>query len=100
MNTVSSILKFIAGRLTDIQGGRVVIGSVAANSYADTNVTFPKAYSDTPQVVVGLESSSTSPTMGSFQVCPINVTTTGFTIRTFNDTTSARTPAARWIAIP
>lgn len=94
--TIDSIID----RLDKIQfaRGTTSLGNVAANSYVDRNVSFGKTFTSAPTVVVALQSTSTSPTMGAIDVCPINITTTGFTIRVFNSTSSQRSPAATWIA--
>ena len=70
-----------------------------ANSYLDIPVTFDEPFDDTPVVIAGLNSTTTASAIGSMSVASINVTASGFTIRVFNDATTARAPALRWIAI-
>lgn len=100
MNTISSILKFIGTRLSRIQGGVVPAVQVSAGSYTDVSVTFPREYDTVPSVICGIYSSSTAGAIGSFTISAINITTTGFTARYFNNSSSERTPAGRYIAIP
>lgn len=103
MNQISSLLKFIGnkiGKYDLIQGGSVTAIEVPANSYTDVSVTFAKPFSSAPSVICGIYSSSTAGAIGSFTVSAINITATGFTARYFNNSSSARTPAGRYIAIP
>lgn len=100
MNTLSSLLNFIGNRFKRIQGGETTIGAVTTKSYVDKPITFPNTYTETPKVVVCLNSASTGAGMGNVTVSAINVTTSGFTIRVFNNDTADRSPAVRWIAIP
>lgn len=99
MNTLSSLLKFIGNRLKDIQYGRAGLGTITANSYKDTEVTFDREFLNAPLVFVDFNYTGTAPSFGSFQVCAINITTTGFTIRAFNNTNTDRSPSSRWVAI-
>lgn len=82
-----------------IQYGYTSIGAVTGGTYKDVNVTFDSPFADAPHVECTMVSSSTSPTMGSIECTPINITATGFTIRCFNDTTAQRSPGCNWIAI-
>lgn len=70
-----------------------------ANSYRDFTVSFGHTYATAPDVIVGMYSRSTSPTMGSIQADVYSTTNTGATIRVFNDTSSERSPGFYWIAI-
>ena len=76
-------------------------GSVATNTYADFVVTFPTPFPSVPTVVVSLYTSSTGYGMGSVTavVCVGTVSTTGFTIRCYNNDTVGREPAFTWIAM-
>lgn len=85
--------------LPQIRKGYISLGKVNANSYKDVTVTFSSAMSETPIVVCSMFSTSTSPTMGGIAVSAINASTSGFTCRAFNNTSSARTPAIEYIAI-
>ena len=75
------------------------LGAVPANSYKDFTVTFSSAMKGEPSVVCSMYSTSTSPTMGGLTVSAINPSSTGFTCRVFNNTSSQRTPAIEYIAI-
>ena len=83
---------------SDIRCDSTSLGQVGANAYKDFTITFSSAMATTPTVVAMMVSTSTSPTMGSITVSAINATTTGFTARVFNNTSSARTPAIAYIA--
>ena len=75
--------------------------TVAANSYGDFTVTFPTPFPSIPTVCVSLYTSSTGYGMGSVSavVCVGTVSTTGFTIRCYNNDSEGRNPAYTWIAI-
>ena len=83
---------------SDIRCDSTSLGQVGANAYKDFTITFSSPMATTPTVVAMMVSTSTSPTMGSITVSAINATTTGFTARVFNNTSSARTPAIAYIA--
>ena len=83
---------------SDIRCASNSLGSVGANAYKDFTITFSSPMATTPTVVAMMLSTSTSPTMGSITVSAINATTTGFTARVFNNTSSSRTPAITYIA--
>jgi len=75
------------------------VSNVASHSYADYQVTFSKAFSSAPIVVVGMMSSSTGYGVGSVSVSAHSITATGFTARIFNNDSSARSPYIHWIAM-
>ena len=79
--------------------GTIVGSSVAANSYYDLNVTFNKTFAAAPNVVAGFVSNSTGADMGSLSCSVHTITTTGCTVRIFNNSSSARTPYITWIAV-
>ncbi len=83
----------------DFDADVFAFGSVSANSYADQDVTFNHTFDAAPVVVACLQSSSTGVNVGSISVSVINITTTGFTIRVFNNSANQRTPSINWIAI-
>lgn len=83
---------------TMIARGALSVGEVSANNYKDVAVSYGKTFPAAPTVVVCLSSTSTAGAIGSITACPINETTTGFTLRVFNAGTAARSPAVRWIA--
>lgn len=74
-------------------------GQVPAGSYADFPVTFNVTFTNNPVVFPVIYSTSTSGDIGSLTVSAINITTTGFTLRIFNNSSNQRTPATRWLAV-
>lgn len=74
-------------------------GEVAANAYKDYPIVFPNAYSSAPTVVAQMISTSTSATMGSISIAVTTISATGCTIRIFNNTSTLRNPAVRWLAV-
>lgn len=75
--------------------------TVETHSYGDFTVTFPTPFPSIPTVCVSLYTSSTGYGMGSVSavVCVGTVSTTGFTIRCYNNDSEGRNPAYTWIAI-
>ena len=75
--------------------------TVATHSYSDFTVTFPTPFPSIPTVCVSLYTSSTGYGMGSVSavVCVETVSTTGFTIRCYNNDSEGRNPAYTWIAM-
>ena len=103
MNQISSLLKFIGNKIKKydtIQGGTLSIGTVPARGYVDISVTFPKAFSSAPTVSVSLNSASDSADLGMMTVTTMTATSTGFTARCFNASSTGRAPGGRWIAVP
>ena len=84
-----------------IQCGVKTGSTVATHSYSDFTVTFPTPFPSIPTVCVSLYTSSTGYGMGSVSavVCVGTVSTTGFTIRCYNNDSEGRNPAYTWIAI-
>lgn len=76
-------------------------GSVAAGGSREYQLTFNKTFTSVPVVVAGFFSSSTAGSgLGSCTVTVHSITTTGCTLKIFNnDSTSARNPAVSWIAM-
>lgn len=99
MLNVKKLLTKILRNTPEIRCGYLSIGSVPANSYVDVPVTFDSPMKGTPYTYTNLVSTSTSPTMGSFEACAIDSSKTGCTVRVFNNTSSARTPAIRYLAL-
>lgn len=89
----------IASLTNRIQSGFLALGNVEAASYLDTQITFPNAYSNAPNVICSLYSASTSSKIGLVGISAINISTTGFTVRAFNNDTVTRTPGVSWVAI-
>lgn len=71
--------------------------SVNANSYVDVNVAFGSAFSDMPAVVV---SGAHSGKAGNSGVILLSTTTTGFSLRVYNNSVTAGSVSYRWIAVP
>lgn len=71
------------------------------NNTADKTIIFAKPFSALPNVVVGLQSDSTSPDMGNITVSTCTTSTTQFIARCFyyNAGSAGRRPAIRWTAI-
>ena len=83
-----------------IQAGATSSGVAAgANKTTETNFTFPTEFKSAPIVVVSFRSATTAATHGSIGVVADNVTTTGFTARICNNTSTERSPRVCWIAI-
>lgn len=82
--------------------GYYSFGSVNKQTIKTSGViSFGKTFSATPIVVVGLSSSSEGYGMGNISVSALEITTTGFKARCFNNdtTTPSRSPGIYWIAI-
>ena len=79
--------------------GQVITDNVASHSYADYTVSFDKNFTSAPKVVVGMMSASTGYGCGSVSVSAHSITTTGFTVRIFNNDSTARSPYVHWIAM-
>lgn len=107
ITSVSSRVGTLEGyaHIKDIQMGLVynkgAIGTVAANSYKDYTVTFPRVFHTAPFVMCCFEMDSTASSFGRFVVAVKNgtITTTQFTFRIFNGSSDARNPRVRWLAI-
>ena len=80
------------------QSGRTPLIDCESNAITEFKFTFSKAFSKAPAVIV-------TPSSGSPEINGIpkysawNVTTTGFTIRIYNDDSEQRSPAFYWIAM-
>lgn len=70
----------------------------ASNTVTEFKVTFPKAFSKAP-VVIATPISNTTGINGIPKYAVWNVTTTGFTIRIYNDDSGQRSPAFCWMAM-
>lgn len=99
MSRLGNILTTLANRSHIMESGSVYVGNVAANSYVDVPITYSKTYPNTPDVVVCLNSNSTSAKMGLVTVATLSRSQTGFTARIFNADTSGRSPYINWIAM-
>lgn len=99
MLNIKKALTKILRNMPEIRYGYVSAGSVPANAYVDVPITFGSPMKGTPYVFTNMASSSTSPTMGSFETSAIDPSKTGCTVRVFNNTSSARTPGIRYLAL-
>lgn len=98
-NLNAEIAAAVRAEMPDIQYGRLGAQNCPANAYTDFAITFPRAFNGTPVVTVTIETNSTGVTMGSFMASAHSRTTTGFTLRVYNNTSTLRTPALMWIAV-
>lgn len=81
------------------QCGRTASVTTRPGNITDLAVTFDRAFTKTPHVIVGLYSGSSGADMGYVSVSAINVTPTGFTCRFFHAAgTTNRSPNANWAA--
>lgn len=81
------------------QCGRTASVTTRPGNITDLAVTFDRAFTKTPHVIVGLYSGSNGADMGYVSVSAINVTPTGFTCRFFHAAGSTnRSPNANWAA--
>ena len=99
MLDVKNALKTLIKYAPKMAHGEILGASTPAQSYKDFNVTFPKAFKDTPVVVATFQSTSTGAGFGSCNLAVSNITTTGFRIRVFNDDSSTREPNILWLAV-
>lgn len=82
-----------------VQCGRTSAATTRPGQVTDLSVTFDRAFTKTPHVIVGLYSGSSGADMGYVSVSAINVSTTGFTCRFFHAAGSNnRSPNANWAA--
>lgn len=79
--------------------GHETYSSIATNSYADKSVSFGKTFASAPNVVACLSTSGTAGNIGNVSVSVFNISTTGCTVRVFNNRGSALSPAIEWIAV-
>lgn len=82
-----------------MQHGSIAGSDIPANSINDTKITFDRAFPSKPFVSVNLNSGSTAPGIGNITACAINVSSTGFTLRVFNNDSAQRSPAFDWLAV-
>ena len=82
-----------------LKGGHETFPSIATGTYADVTVTFGTAFNSAPHVVACLSTTGTAGNIGNVTVAVHSITTTGFTIRVFNNRGGSLSPAVEWIAI-
>ncbi len=96
---ISSLNSALAELPSMVQFGRTGTLSVAAGAITEYDVTFPKAFSSTPQVFITCYSTTTASTFGSNSWMVYGISTTGFTIRVANNESAGRSPSFNWLAI-
>lgn len=94
-----SVVSQLIGNLPLIQSGSTGYINVPANSYKDVQIEFPKPFESDPNISASIWGMSDSPSYGNINFSYDNISKTGFTMRIYNDNTSARVPRFRWIAI-
>lgn len=85
-----------------IQTGTTAAITRTSNGTTELAVTFPKAYSAAPHVMVSFDTTgidTPSGPFGSYQLSVSAITTTGFTLRMTAATSTSFSPKARWLAI-
>ena len=80
------------------QSGRTPLIDCESIAITEFKVTFPKVFSEAPAIIV-TPSSGTPGINGIPKYSVWDVTTTGFTIRIYNDDSEQRSPAFYWIAM-
>lgn len=93
----------VTGKLTagNIDCGDDSFSAVANGSYGDKAVTFNKTFPSAPEVAVTMKvgSGTTAANIGSSIMAVISTSTTGFTVRYFNNSGASKTVSFTWIAI-
>lgn len=82
-----------------IKSGNANIGQISANSYKDFSVAFGEPFDKQPNVSATLFSSGKAVNIGNVCVSVFGVSSTGFTIRIFNNRSSTINPTVEWIAV-
>lgn len=82
-----------------IEYGSILFSNLKANTFADNDIKFKKSFSSPPLVFVSNGSKSESIKYGSMSISAINISTTGFTIRFYNNTDYTPQPYILWTAI-
>lgn len=82
----------------NVKDSAEVIG-VAAGGYTDVAITFNEEFTEVPYVYTTLISTSEQSDIGSMAAVPMSRSTTGATIRIYNDSDARREPGVQWVAI-
>ena len=84
-----------------LQSGTVTFSQTSTGSYSDKSITFSPSYSAAPTVVAGFQFSTgtTAANIGSCTVAVVSVSTTGATLRFYNNSGANKTPSVNWIAL-
>lgn len=90
--------KISAGNL---QSGTVTFSQTSSGSYSDKTISFSPSYSAAPNVVAGFQlgTGSTAANFGNCSVAVVSVSTTGATLRFYNNSGANKTPTVNWIAL-
>lgn len=80
------------------QCGTTELIAVNKASYSDKTVTFSTPFTERPTVMLTLLTGSVAYAMGNFLPTLLSVTTTGFTMRLFNNTGANRSFYVEWLA--
>lgn len=90
--------KISAGNL---QSGTVTFSQTSSGSYSDKTISFSPSYSAAPNVVAGFQlgTGSTAANFGNCSVAVVSVSTTGATLRFYNNSGGNKTPTVNWIAL-
>lgn len=99
MNEIKSELSELYSKSKYIQSGLVPAFDCTGSSYTDVEVTFSSEFSSTPIVVATFNSASTNVGMGNVSILIASRTTTGFTIRVANNTSTTFKPSIFWVAV-
>lgn len=84
--------------IANVDGDVITVSNVAVG-YTNYDVTFNKTFTSNPYVVAGMAGVITAQAMGRVSVACYGVTTTGCTIRIYNDSGATRNVTFRYIAI-
>ena len=84
--------------IANVDGNVITVNNVAVG-YTNYDVTFNKTFTSNPYVVAGMAGVITAQAMGRVSVACYGVTTTGCTIRIYNDSGATRNVTFRYIAI-
>ncbi len=88
--------------LLGIEHGAIASMTLKGSTTNTLNVTFPRAFASAPDVVATFDSTNISSFSGRWDYLTLtvyNVTTTGFTLRVHNGTSTTFSPGIRWIAV-
>lgn len=84
--------------IKSVQCGTTELIAVNKASYSDKTVTFSTPFTERPTVMLTLLTGSVAYAMGNFLPTLLSVTTTGFTMRLFNNTGANRSFYVEWLA--
>lgn len=88
-----------ARKALGIDTGYISSTAVPTGSYVDVEITFNKEYSETPYIWLSFISTSSDAGIGSMEAAITERTTTGATVRIFNNSDAERAPGVQWAAI-